>query len=165
MEAERQRIRRMIEAAFKDVRRPADRDIVPSEGDEDDRLREAFLGTHWEDWVSRPPADLERYAEIMVHFGREALRFYLPAFLIARLRDFEDTWDLGNVLVCLFKEPRKKLPMVGEDTRARIASFNEVQREALVEFFRYERDKAVGLGLNSRTFDGVIAALSRPSGD
>lgn len=166
LEAERLRLSRKIEAAWRDTVRPADSRIVDLRGAEYDRLRDAFRGTHWTDWSGRPAKQLWAFRDLLPLFTTEALRFYLPAFLLARLRAMEGTGDLADALLHAFREPRRGVPFKRELVEERIAGLNDAQRDALAAYFRFERDAETDpeLNVDPKRYDRVVEALTRREG-
>jgi len=75
-----------IEAAFADVPYPGDdRIVVPCRGDtEVEEYREAFRGKHWREMTS---AWLVWQFNAIHFFADEALRFFLPGYMIATISD------------------------------------------------------------------------------
>jgi hypothetical protein len=80
---------RQIQRAFVDVEYPGDHDLTSSTyGEEPAALVEAFRGRA--DWSALDPEFLDQapdgWASALSFFSARALRFYLPAYLIADLR-------------------------------------------------------------------------------
>lgn len=166
LEAERLLVCRKIEEAWRGAARPADSKVVSLRGTEYDRLRDAFRGTHWSDWSARPAKQLWAFRDLLPLFTTEALRFYLPAFLLARLRAMEGTGDLADALLHMFREPRRGAPFLSERVKERIAGLDAAQRDALAAYFRFERDAETDpeINVDPKRYDRVLEALTRREG-
>ncbi len=86
MSSLRDEIRQRIEEVFASAPYPGDDNIAPHECGECAAIRNALKGTHWRDWLDVPVSELRRHVVLQL-LSPEAVRFFLPAFLIAVLRE------------------------------------------------------------------------------
>lgn len=81
-----------VDAAFAGVPHPGDGFIADGRfGDEPGEIASAFAGRH--DWHALEPAFLDAHYVALSFFTEGALRFYLPAFLVADARHLLQTAD------------------------------------------------------------------------
>jgi hypothetical protein len=134
--ASRDEVIRDIGAAFADVAYPGDDQLVYDNSGrhlECTQVREVFRGRSWRD------LDLEtlrRNASALFFFTPAAYRYYLPAFLIAAVRDFERADVIPDTIVCTLKKPKDS----GEDAmlfQQRIEGLSEPQRNAVRSFLSH----------------------------
>lgn len=122
--------RRRIEIAFAETPYPGDQNITPHECSECAAIRNALKGTDWHDWIEAPVAELRRHA-VLPLFSPEALRYFLPAFLIAVIREPGPAqWILEQFLYALNpqEEDRRR------STKAFLKILNIAQIDALTAF-------------------------------
>lgn len=79
-------LRKAIKAAFQDTPYPGDDRIVSHSCWECDEVANKLKGTRWEDWVDKP-GDLGMRGGGIFLLAPESFRYFLPAYLIASLRD------------------------------------------------------------------------------
>lgn len=145
----RETLRRRLEAAFADVPYPGDGNIAPHECGECAGMRKALQGTHWRDWVEKPVMEVRRQAELPL-LSAEALRFFLPAFLMAVLRDPDGAqWIFEQFLYALDPEETKRpkrmlefLKLLSEEQRAALLSFIDWAAAEIPEYTLPERLEA-----------------------
>ena len=139
-----------IRVAFRDVHCPGEDRLTDSRGDEPDALIEDFRGRT--DWTALDPEFLNQapagWGSALSFFSAEALRFYLPAYLIADIEGTLVTCDPVTRL-CAFVTPLmedRKLAKVhgggtlGEHARADFALFSGAQVVAIVAYLWWKLD-------------------------
>ena len=133
MNETRAHIRLRIEEAFADVPYPGDGRIAPHDCGECRSIREALQGTHWRDWADKPVTEIRRNAELAL-LQPEALRFFLPAFLIAVLREPGPAqWILEQLFFLLSCKDEKRRPAL----EAFLKQLTHGQLEALLSFVEW----------------------------
>ncbi|HEX8437865.1 DUF6714 family protein [Archangium sp.] len=139
-----QALRQEIAAAFADVPYPGDDALVDGDNPydlESVALVEAFKGKHWKQLT---PREL-RYNEL-AFLSREALQFYLPAYLIGSLYDYGET-TYGDILpstVLSLLPPDGNTAedqMLRQRELKRFAVFTPPQKRAIRSFLEYVRDE------------------------
>ena len=140
-----------IEAAFRDVPYPGDDALTDSRyGEEPAALREDFRGR--DDWHALDSAFLNQapdgWGTALSFFSGAALRLYLPAYLVADLRNELDACDPATRL-CAFVTPqtegRRLAAMhgggtLGDHARAEFALFDAAQVRAIVAYLWWKLD-------------------------
>lgn len=134
-------VEQCIRYAWQDVEYSVDVDSELNAGvhPEDCEVRKAFVGRRWEDipestlLVSKNPGLL----------GEAPLRYFLPAFLIAALRESNE--ELLDYLIEFFLRPPKKQCGFVEFCR-RFDQLSEKQRFAVATFLQWARDSRFPIG-------------------
>jgi hypothetical protein len=91
-----------IKESFAGIPYPGDDRLVAGRTPEDDEVADFLRGRGWQDL----PLDwLARNHESMFFMTPEALRFYLPAFLIPSILDCSNAGDISGSLLFLFETP------------------------------------------------------------
>lgn len=152
-----------IDAAFAAVAHPGDGLIADSRfGDEPGEIASAFSGRH--DWRALEPAFLDAHYVALSFFTEGALRFYLPAYLVADTRQLLQTADPVFPLVYQLAEwavdtraggevferrhgagalvnPRLYGAMRSDDyARYRLSVFAREEAGAIVSYLEWRRD-------------------------
>jgi hypothetical protein len=142
---------RQVRAAFADVVYPGDDRLTNSMGDEPDALREDFRGR--DDWTTLDVAFLNQapdgWGSALSFFSGEALRFYLPAYLVA---DLEGTLMCGDpsYRLCAFVTPMmegKRLAQfygggtLGEHARREFSLFDAAQVAVIVDYLWWKLEQ------------------------
>lgn len=135
---------RQVHAAFADVVYPGDDRLSDSMGDEPDALRHEFRGR--DDWTALDIDFLNQapdgWGSALSFFSGEALRFYLPAYLIADLEARLESSD-PSYRLCAFVTPimeDKRLAnfygggTLGEHARREFALFDAAQVKVIVAY-------------------------------
>lgn len=133
-----------IQNAFSEVVYPGDDKLTNSFGEEAEALSQDFRDKrHWQElsaaFLNQAP---DGWGSALSFFSGEALRFYLPAYLIA---DVEGTLEIGDATsrLCTFVTPmmeNRKLAKfygggtLGEHARAEFALFSAEQVSAIVAY-------------------------------
>lgn len=144
-------IKARIHAAFADVPYPGDRFLRDSnEGEEPLLLEQDFKGKC--DWRTLDAAFIDRapdgYGTALSFFSDEALRFYLPAYLIAdvdgRLEQADPVFHLTHGLTDATRDKRVNPLRYGQRTwfeacSHRLAVFDHAQAAAIVAYLRFKR--------------------------
>ena len=84
---------------------------------------EHFTGTSWEE---HDVVSLREYESSMCFFTPEAFHYYLPAFMLAEIKDPETADVISENIAHHFID--------GAYKEERLAQFNEVQLKAVIEF-------------------------------
>jgi len=146
-------LKQEIATAFADVPYPGDDGLVDGNNPYDleaAALAAAFKGKHWKQLT---PQEL-RYHEL-AFFSREALHFYLPAYLMGSLYDYGETTYSNIIQSTVFS-----LMVEDGDTPLdqklrqrdlkRFAVFTPAQKRAIRSFLEYVRDELPEEGDESR---------------
>jgi hypothetical protein len=142
--ARMQALKQEITAAFSDVPYPGDDALVDGDNPydlESAALAAAFKGKHWKQLT---PREL-RYNEL-AFLSREALQFYLPAYLMGSLNDYGET-TYGDILPSTVLSLMLPDGDTAEDQRLRqrelkrFAIFTPAQKRAVRSFLEYVRDE------------------------
>jgi len=103
---------------------------------EDDEVADFLRGRGWQDL----PLDwLARNHECMFFMTPEALRFYLPAFLLPSILDCGNAGDIPGSLLFLFETPSD--PVRQSWFAERFGPLTARQRQAIKAFIEYVRDE------------------------
>ena len=144
-----------VERAFAEVEYPGDDDLTDSSyGEEPEALVNEFRGkTDWKQldvaFLNQAP---EGWGSALSFFSDNALRFYLPAYIIADIRGDLDSHDPVSRL-CSSLTPqgeRKKIAKMwgggtmGERARACFAKFSSDQLSAVVAYLWWKLDARAG---------------------
>ena len=143
-----------VREAFADVAYPGDDHLTESFGDEADALVRDFRGRNdWAaldaDFLNRAP---EGWGSALSFFSGEALRFYLPAYLVA---DLEGTLTTGDptARLCALVTPQmagRKLAKfygggtLGEHAEREFAQFDAAQVAVVVDYLQWKIERAGG---------------------
>ncbi len=141
-----------VRHAFADVVYPGDDRLTDSFGDEPDALARDFRGR--DDWTTLDADFLnqapEGWGSALSFFSGHALRFYLPAYLVA---DLEGTLLIGDptTRLCAFVTPIMEGKRVakfygggtlGEHARRQFALFDAEQVAVIVAYLWWKLDEA-----------------------
>jgi hypothetical protein len=142
---------RRVRAAFADVTYPGDDRLTDSFDDEAEALARDFRGH--DDWTALDADFLnqapEGWGSALSFFSGEALRFYLPAYLVA---DLEGTLLIGDptTRLCAFVTPMvegKRLAKfygggtLGEHARTQFALFDATQVAVIVDYLWWKLEQ------------------------
>jgi hypothetical protein len=146
----------VIEQAFAGVEHPGDAFLLGShDGEEPLQEVSAFHGVH--DWHALTPQFLDAHYTVLSFFSEGGFRFYLPAFLIADIRDTLQTADPVFHLVHGFSETATS-HTIGERTFNRTSGkgqFINPRRYGAMTFLDYARYR---LSVFGREEAGAIVA-------
>jgi hypothetical protein len=144
-----------IELAFSDVPYPGEHDLSASTyGEEPDALRREFKGkTHWREveakFLDQAP---DGWRSALSFFSDRAFVFYLPAYLIADIRNqlLEVSVDFHLCYGLTGKSANEKIAKIwgggaiGENARRKYAQFNPPQVAAIVGYLRLKLEQTQG---------------------
>lgn len=145
-----------IEQAFSDVAYPGDHDLTGSSyGDEPAALERDFRGRT--DWKQLDKAFLNQapdgWGTALSFFSDNALRFYIPAYMIADIQGDLDSGGDPAVRLCSSLTPlgeTKKIAKMwgggtmGERARACFGKFSAAQVSAVVAYLQWRLNNADG---------------------
>jgi hypothetical protein len=135
-------LKQEIEAAFAGVPYPGDEHIAYSNIDFDgSRVAAAFKGKHWKELT---PDEL--HWNEMNFLSPAGLHFYLPAYLLASLEDYngtlnEDIRPLSVYGLTLNDEDTPRNRRIRESQLKEFAAFSPAQKRAIRAFLEYARDE------------------------
>ncbi|MBI4607304.1 MAG: hypothetical protein HY721_35510 [Planctomycetes bacterium] len=94
---------RETQAAFSGLKPPGWKNLFRNPQGGDDSDVEEFYAYEHTDWRDLPPDLIERNYDALCFFGPEALRFYLPAFMVWTLRNFlkSNSFTVDSTIYCL----------------------------------------------------------------
>jgi hypothetical protein len=144
-----------IEQAFADVTYPGDENLTDSTyGDEPSALAKEFRGE--DDWRQLDAEFLDQapdgWASALSFFSKNALRFYLPAYMIADIRGLLSSSDPAFRL-CAFLTPlgeKKKIAKMwgggtmGERARADFECYDNQQVSVIVDYLWWKLESLGG---------------------
>jgi hypothetical protein len=143
-------LKQQIAEAFADVPYPGDDRIIDDPHDwEAAELRECFKGKHWKE-LSHD--DLFRNSLSFV--GLDAYSFYLPAYLLAALEDFEHSTHVVFSLWPMAPEEN------AEHLRWQLRRYDRLdarQRAAVRSFLEYMRDEMSQYFAGGKEFQDALA--------
>jgi hypothetical protein len=126
-------LQQQIEQAFVDVPYPGDDHIIDDPYDwEAAELLECFKGKHWKELSYE-----DLFQNSLTFVGLDAYSFYLPAYLLAALDDYERSDHVVYGLCPMSSEKPKLLQW----QLRRYDRLNARQREAVRSFLEYMRDE------------------------
>ena len=143
---------RQITAAFDAVSYPGDDNLTHSSyGEEPEALARDFKGKHdWQalgaEFLNQAP---EGWGSALSFFSADALRFYLPAYLLADIRGTLDTSDPAARL-CMFVTPQSEGKRIakmwggdtmGEHARRTFSGFDCDHVRAIVAYLWWRLDR------------------------
>ena len=102
---------------------------------DDEGTSEYFLGRSWD---GHDAPTLRMHEVAMSFFTPEAFRYYLPAYMLAELRDPENADILGEFVVYQFGEPE---PDWKETYEKRLTLFTQDEKDAVLAFLRYMQER------------------------
>ncbi len=150
MDEERERIKDLIRRAFAAEKRPPNGALHRGEEGEEGGLLEIDFADK-QDWRTLEAAFLDRapagYASALSFFSDEALRYFLPAFLIADLQGELEHVDVARRLSTPFTNEARNTPVnprrYGKLTlfdagRQRFAGLTPEEVAAIVAFLEYK---------------------------
>jgi hypothetical protein len=172
-----------IRAAFEPVEYPGDAYLLGStEGGEPEEEVGPFRGT---DWRTLEPEFVDRHAAALSFFSQAALRFFLPAYLLADLAGQLSTADPVFHLASAFQDVSIEIP-VGERTfrrtigrtqlvnprrygattfldyaRWRLSVFTREESAAIVEYLEWRRE-TTDLDTERAAIDAALVEFWRP---
>jgi hypothetical protein len=127
--------RESIESAFAEVSYPGD-DRIAEHKDcpECDDVREHFRGATWR---GHTVAELQQYQSVLPLFTPEALRYFLPAFMLVSLGAWREADDIpfSILYMCLPSDPSEEAGLK-QHRRERFDIFTPRQREAIAAYLR-----------------------------
>jgi Family of unknown function (DUF6714) len=141
----------LIERAFADTPSPDDQDLVRSQGEEPETVKDLFRGR--KDWRLLEPALIDRAGaaspSALSFFSAAAFRFYLPAYLVADLRGQLQYTDPVFYLYHGLDEASRNqpVPVPGRGTQtwwevqqSHLAGFTAPEAAAIVAYLRFKAD-------------------------
>jgi hypothetical protein len=178
---ERQAVIAAVEAAFATTEHPGDPFLVGSvEGCEPEEEAGAFRGRR--DWRAIPPDFLDTHAPALSFFSEGAFRYFLPAYLLADLREqlqaadpvFHLTHGFSDIAVdaptrtrvftirsgrSVLVNPRRYGAMTFEDAaRRRLSVFTREEATAIVAYLRC-RSERDALGVDRAAITAALDAF------
>ena len=164
-------VKALIRQAFSGLEYPGDWCLRSSnEGEEPYLVEKEFRGkTDWQtldaNFLNQAP---EGYGSALSFFSDEALRFYLPAYLIADIDGllesvspvFHLTYGLSNAAQAEPLNPRRYGPRTWfESVSHRLAVFDSAQAAAIVAYLEFKREQCA---FEREMIDQALANFWRP---
>ena len=147
---EEERLKEIIRRAFATAKRPPSGALHRSEEGEEPRLLEIDFQDK-QDWRTLDPAFLVQapagYGSALSFFSDEALRYFLPAYLIADLEGKLDHVDVADRLSGPFTDEARNTPVnprryggltVFDAARQRFSGFTPEEVTAIVAYLEYK---------------------------
>lgn len=135
-------VEQAVREAFANVQRP-DRLTQKRDADVDDMEREL----KGKPWAALTIAELMRHRAALGMLGADAFRFYLPAYLVASLDHarpgyVEDLRESTLFALAPYLKSQGRDPAREERLRARIATLDQRQREAVRRYIGFVRGQS-----------------------
>lgn len=139
----KEKVIREIENAFSGNTYPGDSKIVlPSKFEYDterEGIRDYFTGRKWKQCSVKDREWFNNTSWCVL--TREAFQYYLPAFLIASIRDYSEADLIPSSIVNCLTPPRPNVSTQARlDFDARVAFLNESQKRAIKTFLLFMRE-------------------------
>lgn len=115
-----------LSAAWSDVSAPTVDKIAEHHCEECDEIAEYFGGQPWQQFASI--TELRYHSDALALFSNVAFHYYLPAFMIATLRDAVAADVIPDNIVYSFRCE------LGQAARGRLELFSQTQRAVVAEF-------------------------------
>jgi len=130
----------LIEDAFADAPHPGDVLLHPS--CHDDMDIQSFYGMR--DWRQVDPSVIGRENAALSFFSPAAFRYFLPAFMIWTLNNYESSGSItvDNTIYSL--DPRSKDPELQRFVTSQYSLLSHRQRQAVIAFLEYMSTKSDG---------------------
>lgn len=126
-----------IKVAFADMPFPGAQRMVNDMGGDDlerKQIREEF--SHYTDWQDVPRELLWSERDALSFFEPSGFAFYLPAYMVFAVEDYEGGDSIPDSLVYALTLPDEGSELY-EFVRERLALFNEEQGKAILHFLDY----------------------------
>jgi hypothetical protein len=149
-----------IELAFADVPYPGDDKIAEHKDcPECDDIREHFRGSTWR---GHTVDELQQYQSALSLFTPEALLYFLPAFMLVSLGEWDEADDIPFFIMCIF------LPSDVESDddhrhyrQERFEIFTQRQRETIASFLReWANSNSLSKGVYEDDISKAIESLT-----
>jgi hypothetical protein len=127
---------RQIGEAFRDVPYPGDSCLTEGASSEAVDIADFLKGRRWQDLRLD---ELVRNHESVFFMTPEAIRYYLPAFLVVSVLHYQGANPIPSTLLFLLRLPKDAEDRSRFQTRFR--SFGKPQRDAIKAFLEYLRDE------------------------
>lgn len=138
----------LIKEAFRGNRYPGDNCLRNSDqGDEPYLLEEEFKGkTNWEylnsEFLDQAPDD---FSTALSFFSDEAFHFYIPAYLIADIKEELESTDVAWYLCHDFEEDYRDKKIHGNQTwsdygQKRFSTFSETEVKAVIAYLEFKKE-------------------------
>ena len=98
------------------------------------QIREEF--SRYEDWRDVPRELLQREQDALPMFEPQGFRFYLPAYMLFSVEDYEGADIIPECIVGLLTLPDEGTEFY-EFIRERLVLFSEEERKAILHFLEY----------------------------
>lgn len=130
-------VARQIENAFRAAQYPGDHFLTEGGSSEAADIAEFLRGRRWQDLKIE---ELAPNHESIFFMSPEALRYYLPAFLLAGVLQYENAGQIPSSLIFLLRPAGSKDPTAEARFRRRFGPLSNSQRRAIRAFLEYLRD-------------------------
>jgi hypothetical protein len=144
-------LEKVIKAAFAKTPKPGHKltDTYDDEG-----AQEYFEGRTWDGHSTR---DIRSHADAMSFFTPEAFRYYLPAFMLAELREPDIADIVGDYVVYKFGPPTKSWQ---PSHAARLSLLTTEEKQAILLFIRYMQNKYGGFEIYLEYAEEELTGIS-----
>ena len=126
-----------IERAFNGERYPGDNRLTQGSSMEAAEIRDFLRSRHWQDL--RLDELVHSHASLFF-MTPEAVRYFLPAFLIASVQHYDDSDQIPSTLLFFLNPYAMSDSAYQSRFRERFESFNNSERAAIRAFLEYLRD-------------------------
>ena len=141
---ERLKIRNLIQDAFGNAEYPGDENLVATEPLADQIWRQRIAKSlRGKDWTSISPLEdkeVSHDGSDLLYLTSAAFCYYLPAYLIACIDDFDEADVMGATVIHVLTPPSDEGARNSESKKTfdnKIKKFSRVQREAICAFLAY----------------------------
>jgi len=126
-----------IEKAFGPEQYPGDNRLAKGSSMEATEVSTFLRGRRWQDLSVE---ELTRNHESLFFMTADAVRYYIPAFLIASVRHYDDSDQIPSTLVFFLNPCAMNDPHYQSRFRERFGLLNDSERNAIKAFLEHLRD-------------------------
>lgn len=126
-----------IEGAFSRESYPGDNHLTEGSSLEAGDVSSFLKGRRWQDFRVE---ELARNHESLFFMTPEAVRYYIPAFLIASVRHYDDSDKIPSTLLFFLNPFSMTDSNYQSRFKQRFEPFTDSERSALIAFLEYIRD-------------------------
>lgn len=128
-------LRHEIEAAFAETKYPGDDRLVYDNSGDHLECNEVAAAFRAKEWRELSVDMLRRHSQSLFFMTPEAYRFYLPAYLIAALLDYDKADTISDSVVFSLIPPSDDRD--AESYRQRMQGFTSAQRQVIRSFLEF----------------------------
>lgn len=131
-------LKKAIIETFADATAPEEKDIAPHGCEECQRIRNDLKGQHWQ---TLPDDILEYHYDSLPLLGPRAFCFFLPAYLLAALKE-PDPWEFDSTVIFNLTPPETLNLEVVTWFLDRVQKFSSAQIASIFSFLHHVQDES-----------------------